>query len=62
MPSLALSGRDLSAVVAYSRPWTNADSDSLANTDALRVPVIARPADDPSIAPRLERIWETRPA
>ena len=29
-------------------------------TDALRTPVIARPADDASIAPRLQRIWETR--
>ena len=33
----------------------------MANTDALRIPVIARPADDASIAPRLRRIWETRP-
>ncbi len=32
----------------------------MANTDALRVPVVARPADDPSIALRLQRIWETR--
>ena len=32
----------------------------MANTDALRIPVIARPADDASIAPRLQRIWETR--
>ncbi len=32
----------------------------MANTDALRTPVIARPADDASIAPRLQRIWETR--
>ena len=24
------------------------------------MPVIARPADDASIAPRLDRIWETR--
>ncbi len=32
----------------------------MANTDALRVPVIARPGDDASIAPRLQRIWETR--
>jgi len=31
----------------------------MAGTDALRTPVIARPADDPSIAPRLQRIWET---
>src|SRR5690348_11033854 len=34
---------------------------NVANTDALRIPVIARPADDASIAPRLRRIWETRP-
>ena len=27
----------------------------------LRIPVIASPVDDPSIAPRLARIWETRP-
>ena len=33
----------------------------MADTDALRIPVIARPADDASIAPRLQRIWETRP-
>ncbi|MDQ6620073.1 MAG: cytochrome c oxidase subunit I [Pseudomonadota bacterium] len=33
---------------------------NVANTDALRIPVIARPADDSSIAPRLQRIWETR--
>ncbi|MEO7115865.1 MAG: cbb3-type cytochrome c oxidase subunit I, partial [Caldimonas sp.] len=26
----------------------------------MRVPVIARPADDASIAPRLKRIWETK--
>ncbi|MEO6897317.1 MAG: cbb3-type cytochrome c oxidase subunit I, partial [Caldimonas sp.] len=26
----------------------------------MRIPVIARPADDASIAPRLARIWETR--
>ena len=32
----------------------------LSGNDALRVPVIARPADDTSIAPRLDRIWETR--
>jgi cytochrome c oxidase subunit I len=32
----------------------------LTATGALRVPVIARPADDPSIAPRLARIWESR--
>ncbi len=32
----------------------------MANTDALRIPVIARPGDDASIAPRLQRIWETR--
>ncbi len=32
----------------------------MANTDALRTPVIARPADDATIAPRLQRIWETR--
>ncbi|MEP7245344.1 MAG: cytochrome c oxidase subunit I [Gammaproteobacteria bacterium] len=32
----------------------------MANTDALRTPIIARPGDDPSIAPRLQRIWETR--
>lgn len=32
----------------------------MADTDALRIPVIARPGDDPSIAPRLQRIWETR--
>ncbi len=32
----------------------------MADTDALRIPVIARPADDASIAPRLQRIWETR--
>ncbi len=30
-------------------------------TDALRTPVIARPGDDPGIAPRLQRIWETGP-
>jgi cytochrome c oxidase subunit I len=33
----------------------------VANTDALRIPVIACPANDASIAPRLERIWETEP-
>ena len=33
----------------------------MANTDALRIPIIARPADDASIAPRLKRIWETHP-
>ncbi len=33
----------------------------MANTGALRIPVIARPADDATIAPRLQRIWETRP-
>ncbi|MEO6835460.1 MAG: cytochrome c oxidase subunit I [Candidatus Tumulicola sp.] len=27
----------------------------------MRIPVIARPADDATIAPRLQRIWETRP-
>jgi len=32
----------------------------LSGNDALRVPVIARPADDTSIEPRLDRIWETR--
>ena len=32
----------------------------LPGNDALRVPVIARPADDTSIVPRLDRIWETR--
>ncbi|HSN33178.1 MAG TPA: cytochrome c oxidase subunit I [Ideonella sp.] len=32
----------------------------MAGTDALRTPVIARPADDASIRPRLENIWETR--
>jgi cytochrome c oxidase subunit 1/cytochrome c oxidase subunit I+III len=32
----------------------------VANTDALRTPVIARPSDDASIAPRLHDIWETR--
>ena len=32
----------------------------LSGNDALRVPVIARPSDDTSIAPRLDRIWETR--
>jgi cytochrome c oxidase subunit I len=33
----------------------------VAQTDAaLRVPVLARPADDASIAPRLQHIWETR--
>ncbi len=32
----------------------------MANTDALRRPIIARPADDASIAPRLHRIWETK--
>jgi cytochrome c oxidase subunit 1/cytochrome c oxidase subunit I+III len=31
----------------------------LSGPDALRVPVIARPAEDASIAPRLKRIWET---
>ncbi len=31
----------------------------MANTDALRIPVIACPADDASIAPRLQKIWET---
>ena len=31
----------------------------LSGTDALRVPVIARPAEDASIAPRLKQIWET---
>ena len=30
------------------------------SNDALRIPVIARPAADASIAPRLQRIWETR--
>ncbi|MBC7484112.1 MAG: cytochrome c oxidase subunit I [Rhizobacter sp.] len=32
----------------------------MADTDALRIPVIARPGEDGSIAPRLQRIWETR--
>ena len=32
----------------------------MANTDALRIPVIAR-RDDASIGPRLAHIWETRP-
>jgi cytochrome c oxidase subunit I len=32
----------------------------LASTDALRIPVIARPAEDASIAPRLKQIWETQ--
>jgi cytochrome c oxidase subunit 1/cytochrome c oxidase subunit I+III len=32
----------------------------VANTDALRIPVIGRPGEDASIAPRLQRIWETR--
>jgi len=32
----------------------------LSGNDALRIPVIARPADDTSIEPRLDRIWETR--
>jgi cytochrome c oxidase subunit 1/cytochrome c oxidase subunit I+III len=31
----------------------------LSGNDALRVPVIARPGDDASIAPRLKQIWET---
>ena len=33
----------------------------MANTDALRTPVIARPGADASIEPRLKRIWETAP-
>lgn len=34
---------------------------NVANTDALRTPVIARPGEDASIALRLQRIWETGP-
>lgn len=31
----------------------------MANTDAYRIPIIARPSDDATIAPRLQRLWET---
>ena len=59
MPTLALSGRDLSEVVAYLETLHSRKA-TMANTDALRIPVVARTAQDASIAPRLERIWETR--